>query len=83
MDLKRASARTQKIVTGALGGYYVVVSDEYGKTVAEYHLNDAPDLETARNVWRWNKDGLGFSSTGYNGTYKMLLTGDGSWTGNF
>lgn len=83
MDLKRASARTQKIVTGALGGYYVVVSDEYGKTVAEYHLNDAPDLETARNVWRWNKDGLGFSSTGYNGTYKMLLSGDGTLTSNF
>ena len=38
---------------------------------------DKPDIETARNVWRWNKAGLGYSGNGYNGPYGTAITADG------
>ena len=39
---------------------------------------DTPDKATAKNVWRWNMGGLGFSSNGYNGPFdKIALTMDG------
>jgi hypothetical protein len=37
-------------------------------------LCDSPNINTAKKIWRWNKNGLGYSSTGYNGTYGLAMT---------
>lgn len=42
------------------------------------YIMDNPDPQQARKVWRWNLNGLGYSSTGINGTYGIAMTMDGS-----
>lgn len=44
----------------------------------EILIMDTTDVNTARKVWRWNAGGLGFSSTGYNGTYGLAMTNNGA-----
>ena len=38
---------------------------------------------TATKIWRWNLSGLGYSSTGYNATYKTAITQDGHIVADF
>ena len=49
----------------------------------EILILDAPTLEEAVNVWRWNSGGLGFSSSGYNGEYNLAMTMDGAINADF
>lgn len=44
----------------------------------EISIMDTKDIDTAKNVWKWNAGGLGFSSTGYNGTYDLAMTNNGA-----
>ena len=44
---------------------------------------DTPDIETAKNVWRWNLSGLGHSSNGYDGPYPTAITQDGAIVADF
>ncbi len=57
-------------INSAMGGYVV-------KTQTDLYIMDTPDTSTAQKVWRWNLNGLGFSSTGINGTYQTAMTADG------
>lgn len=50
-----------------------VLTDENG-----YNVMDTTDKATAKNVWRFDMGGLGFSSTGYNGPFGLALTNDGA-----
>ena len=49
----------------------------------ELLILDKPRLEDAVNVWRWNVNGLGFSSNGYNGPYGTAITADGEIVADF
>ncbi|MGM9536559.1 MAG: hypothetical protein ACI3VR_14940, partial [Intestinibacter sp.] len=44
----------------------------------EILIMDTTDINTARNVWRFNRGGLAHSSTGYYGDYETAITQDGS-----
>ena len=44
---------------------------------------DTDDIATAKKVWRWNKGGLGYSSTGYNGPFALAMTQDGQIVADF
>lgn len=44
----------------------------------ELLIMDTTNINTAQKVWRWNVGGLGFSSTGYNGTYGLAMTNNGA-----
>lgn len=44
----------------------------------EILIMDTKDVNTAKNVWKWNAGGLGFSSTGYKGTYGLAMTNNGA-----
>lgn len=44
---------------------------------------DTDDITTAKRVWRWNKGGLGYSSTGYNGPFALAMTQDGQIVADF
>jgi hypothetical protein len=46
-------------------------------------LGDSDDYTTAQKVWRWNSSGLGYSSTGYNGSYGLAMTSDGEIVADF
>ncbi|WP_161564257.1 phage tail spike protein [Listeria sp. SHR_NRA_18] len=43
----------------------------------EILIMDTKDINTARNIWRWNAGGLGHSKNGYAGPYEIGMTYDG------
>ena len=51
--------------------------------VFEILIMDTADITTATKVWRWNSGGLGYSSTGYAGTYTTAITQDGAIVADF
>ena len=57
-------------ITGQTGGYVVLHTDSETGLPYELLILDQPSIEDAVNVWRWNVEGLGFSSNGYNGPYE-------------
>lgn len=63
-------------ITSALGGYVY-------KTQSELFIMDTDDPNTAQKVWRWNLNGLGYSSTGINGEYGLAMTQDGKIVADF
>lgn len=65
------------MIRGGLGGYVVMTPGPNGYP-QEILIMDAPDINTAVNVWRFNQGGLGHSSNGYEGPYSdIALTQDG------
>lgn len=70
-------------ITGNSGGYVVIHDADADGAPDELLILDSPDIDAAKNVWRWNMGGLGFSSTGYNGEYETAITADGSIVANF
>lgn len=64
-------------IRGAKGGTIVTRLNSSGQPY-ELLVMDNADIQAARNVWRWNMGGLGYSSTGYNGTYGTAITQSGA-----
>lgn len=75
-DLQAAIELATSLINSALGGYVV-------KRNGELLIMDTEDINTATNVWRWNINGLGYSSTGYNGPYALAMTMDGKIVADF
>ncbi|WP_418968443.1 phage tail spike protein [Alloscardovia omnicolens] len=44
----------------------------------EILIMDTKDTSSAKKVWRWNMAGLGYSKTGYKGTYGTAITMNGA-----
>lgn len=79
-QLKKAIANATSLITGHSGGYVVLNPAEKPQEIL---ILDAPTLEEAVNVWRWNSGGLGYSSAGYNGEYALAMTMDGAIVADF
>lgn len=79
-ELKKAILTATNLITGHSGGYVVLNPAEKPQEIL---ILDAPTIEEAVNVWRWNSGGLGYSSTGYNGKYSLAMTMDGSIVADF
>ena len=71
------------LITGQTGGYVVIHTDSDSRQPYELLILDAPSIEEAVNVWRWNVGGLGFSSNGYSGPYETAITADGQIVADF
>lgn len=69
-------------LTGDNGGYVIFRRNDAGQLVEQF-ISDSLDLQEAKNIWRWNLGGLGFSSNGINGPYKLAITQDGSFVADF
>lgn len=69
-------------LTGDNGGYVIFRRNDAGQLVEQF-ISDSLDLQSAKNIWRWNLGGLGFSSNGINGPYKLAITQDGSFVADF
>ena len=63
-------------------GYVVAVKNNDGSW-KELLFMDTNDISTAHNVLRLNENGLGFSTTGVNGTYTNAWTIDGNLNASF
>ena len=71
------------LITGQDGGYVVINTHSESGQPYEILILDAPSVQEAVNVWRWNSGGLGFSSNGYNGPYNTAITSDGQIVADF
>ena len=80
--LQTAISNATSLITGQTGGYVVLHGDETGRPY-ELLILDAPTIQDAVNVWRWNVNGLGFSRNGYNGPYETAITADGQIVADF
>ncbi len=71
--LAEAKRNASELIKNALNGHIVITDD-----ASELLIMDTDDIETATKVWRWNLGGLGYSDTGYEGTYGLAMTMDGA-----
>lgn len=74
--LKTAKDNATNLITQAMGGYIY-------KTQNELYIMDTDNPQTAKRVWRWNINGLGYSSTGIDGSYGLAMTMDGKIVADF
>lgn len=79
-SLKQRIADATAAITGNSGGYVVLYPPENPQ---EIFVMDTPDTKTAKNVWRWNKAGLGHSSNGVNGLFNVAIQQDGTIIADF
>lgn len=79
-ELKKAILNATNLITGHSGGYVVLNPAEKPQEIL---ILDAPTIEEAVKVWRWNSGGLGYSSTGYNGEFTLAMTMDGAIVADF
>ena len=77
--MQQAINAATNLITGGLGGYVVMKKNANGKP-EEILIMDTDDVTTAVNVIRMNKNGIGFSTTGYNGPFRTAWTIDGHFT---
>lgn len=71
--LEQAQQNASNLLKDAMTGYIYFDYD-----TGNLYIMDNPDPDDAEKVWRWNLNGLGYSSTGINGTYGLAITMDGS-----
>ena len=71
------------LITGAMGGYIKIVYNAAGQP-QELLFMDSDDIQTAVNVIRINKNGIGFSNDGYDPTkFVSAWTIDGKFSADF
>lgn len=80
--LQTAISRASALIQGGLGGYVVFNNNADGQP-QEILVMDTPDITTAVHVIRINKNGIGFSNTGYSGTYTTAWTIDGHFNADW
>lgn len=73
--LKEARDNATALIDAATKGNVVT-------TATEQLIMDTDNIETAKKVWRWNLNGLGYSNTGYHGKYNLAMTMDGQILGD-
>lgn len=83
IELENAIARATAAITGQSGGYVVLNPAENPQEILILDAQSGGDIEQAVNVWRWNSGGLGFSSSGYDGTYATAITMNGEIVADF
>ena len=74
--LQAAKDIATSMIEAATTGYVVVRPNEI-------LIMDTDDVNTATKVWRMNSGGIGYSSTGYHGTYGLAMTMNGEIVADF
>ena len=67
--LQKAKEEATNLINNGFGGYVWYTPN------AIYIMN-TDDINTAQKIWVWNKNGLGYSSTGINGEFGLAMTSD-------
>ncbi len=73
---QEAIDKATELLTKFNGGYVV-------KKDGELFIADNEDIDKAQHIWRWNINGLGYSSTGIKGPYGLAITMDGKIVADF
>lgn len=76
-SLQQAKEYASELIKSGLKNSYVIVRED------EIVIGDTKDINTMVNVWRFNKNGLGFSSAGYYGEFGLAMTMNGAIVADF
>lgn len=76
-DQEKAIAIQTALIKNLSKNGYVYIDDN------EIDVLDKLPRSSAKNVWRWTLGGLGFSSTGVDGTFTTAITQDGRINADF
>ena len=76
-SMQRAINNATALITGNSGGYVILHDGDGDGYPDELLIMDTPDISTATKVWRWNQNGLGYSASGYSGTFGLAMTANG------
>lgn len=71
--LQAAMDRASAAIKGQNGGFFVENDTNNDGYTDELLFLNTLDIDTAQKVWRWNLGGLGYSGTGYDGTYRTAI----------
>lgn len=74
--LTEAKETATRLINSAMGGYVY-------KTQNELFIMDTDNPATAKKVWRWNLNGLGYSKNGVNGPFETAITQNGAIVADF
>ncbi|MCU4862569.1 phage tail protein [Bacillus cereus] len=74
--LDAAKANATSLINSGFGGHVRFYPDRV-------LIMDTKDEKSAKKVWQWNLNGLGYSSTGVNGPYGTAITSDGRIVADF
>lgn len=75
--LKKAQDNATSLINMAGKSGNVVIRNN------EILIMDEPDIDKAQNIWRWNVNGFGHSSNGYQGPFNTAITMDGTVMGEY
>lgn len=79
IDWVKASMEIQgELIRGGLGGH-VIVRTNPGGWPEEILIMDTESISTCQNCIRLNKNGIGYSTNGYNGPFNSTWTIDGTF----
>lgn len=67
-------------ITGNSGGHVVFRPE---KAPSEILIMDSANVGSAKRVWRWNLNGLGYSDNGINGPFGIAMTSKGEIVADF
>ena len=85
--LEKAILDATNAISGNSGGYVVMQDTNGDGKPDEILIMDIENLTLATKVWRWNKEGLGFShnpaGNAYLGPYRTAITADGQIVADF
>lgn len=76
-EIEQDMEQAGKLITGQLGGHYVVTMNPETGMPNGWALMDTDSMETATKGWRATLGGIGFFSDGFNGVPNIALTMDG------
>lgn len=74
--LDAAKANATSLINSGFGGHVRIYPDRI-------LIMDTKNEKSAKKVWQWNLNGLGYSSTGVNGPYGTAITSDGRIVADF
>lgn len=81
-DIDKKVDNATNLINGGMGGYIYTHTDDDGHP-DEIFIMDTNDVNTAKNVIRLNKNGIGFSKTGYSGPFTNAWTIDGNLVASY
>lgn len=86
-EINKVSEMPNSILNAAKENATKLINSGFGGNVRIYPerilIMDTKDEMTARKVWQWNINGLGYSSKGINGPYETAITNDGRIVADF
>ena len=80
--MQQAIQKATNLITGGLGGHVVLTMNANGQP-EEILILDTDSIDTAVEVLRINRNGIGFSSHGYEGPFESAWTLDGHFVADF